>query len=75
LANVNGPAPTAVNEGEIAVASNEELPAARISGEQLLALCNAMPNVEKRREAGDRDALIDQLYRGSILGRSRSTRS
>ncbi len=31
-------APSAVNEGEIAVASNEELHAARISGKRLLAL-------------------------------------
>jgi hypothetical protein len=35
-------APTAVNEGEIAVASNEELHAARISGKQLLTLWNAV---------------------------------
>ena len=34
--------PTAVNEGEIAVASNEELHAARLSGKQLLALWNAL---------------------------------
>jgi hypothetical protein len=34
--------PTAVNEGEIAVASNAELHAARISGKQLLALWNAL---------------------------------
>lgn len=58
---MNWPAPTAVNKGEIAVASNEELQAARISGNQPLALWNALSNVEKRREAGDRDALIDQL--------------
>jgi hypothetical protein len=43
---VNWPAPTVVNEGEIAVASNEELHAARISGKQLLALWTALPNVE-----------------------------
>ena len=48
-------APTAVNEGEIAVASNEELRAARISGKQLRALWNALPGVEKRRKVGDRD--------------------
>ena len=54
--------PTAVNEGEIVVASNEELHATRISGKQLLALWNALPGVEKRRKVGDRDALIDQLW-------------
>jgi hypothetical protein len=55
-------APAAVNEGEIAVASNEELHAAPLSGKQLLALWNALPGVEKRRKVGDRKALIDQLW-------------
>ena len=54
--------PTAVNEGEIVVASNEELHAARISGKQLLALWNALPDIEKRRKVGDRKVLIDQLW-------------
>jgi hypothetical protein len=54
--------PTAVNEGEIAIASNEELLAARLSGKRLLALWNALPGVEKRRNLGDREALIDQLW-------------
>ena len=38
--------PTTVNEGEIVVASNEELHAARLSGKRLLALWNALPDVE-----------------------------
>jgi len=54
-------APATVNEGEIAVASNEELRAAPLSGKRLLALWNALPGVEKRRKVGDREALIDQL--------------
>src|SRR5260221_11440375 len=54
--------PATVNEGEIVVASSEELHAARISGKQLLALWNALPGVEKQRKVGDRDALIDQLW-------------
>src|SRR5215831_13875714 len=54
--------PTSVNEGEIAVASNEELHAVRLSGKRLLALWNALPGVEKRRKVGDREALIDQLW-------------
>ena len=54
--------PAAVNEGEIVVASNEELHAARLSGKRLLALWNALPDIEKRRKLGDRDALIDQLW-------------
>jgi hypothetical protein len=55
-------APATVNEGEIAVASKEELHAARLSGKRLLALWNALPAVEKRRKVGDRAALIDQLW-------------
>jgi hypothetical protein len=55
--------PTAkVNEGEIAVASNEELHAAPLSAKRLLALWNALPGVEKRKKVGDRDVLIDQLW-------------
>ena len=55
-------APAALNEGEIVVASNEELHAAPLSGKRLLALWNALPGVEKRRKVGDRAALIDQLW-------------
>ena len=51
-----------VNEGEIAVASNEELLAAPLSGKRLLALWNALPVVEKRRKISDRRALIDELW-------------
>ena len=54
--------PAARGEGEIIVASNAELHAARLSGKRLLALWNALPDVEKRRKVGDRDALIDQLW-------------
>src|ERR1700751_1408471 len=54
--------PAAVNDGEFAVASNEELRAAPLSAKRLLALWNALPGVEKRRKVGDRDALIDQLW-------------
>ena len=55
-------APGTVNEGEIAVASKEELHTAPVSGKRLLALWNALPGVEKRRRVGDREALIDQLW-------------
>jgi hypothetical protein len=54
--------PATVNEGEIAVASKEELHAARLSGKRLLGLWNALPGVENRRKVGDREALIDQLW-------------
>ena len=55
-------APATLNEGELVVASNEELHAAPLSGKRLLALWNALPSVEKRRKVGDRSALIDQLW-------------
>jgi hypothetical protein len=54
--------PAAVNEGEIVVASNEELHAAQLSSKRLLALWNALPEVEKRKKVGDREASIDQLW-------------
>ena len=54
--------PAALDEGEIAVASNEELHAAPLSGKRLLALWNALPGVEKRKKVGDCAALIDQLW-------------
>ena len=54
--------PAAMTEGEIAVASKEELQAAPLAGKRLLALWNALPRVEKRRKVGDRAALIDQLW-------------
>ena len=55
-------APASINEGEIAVASKEELHAARLSGKRLLALWNALPGVEKRKKVGDRQGLLDQLW-------------
>ena len=55
-------APAIVNDGEVAVASKEELHAAPLSSKRLLALWNALPGVEKRRKVGDRAALIDQLW-------------
>src|SRR5439155_7693557 len=55
-------APATVSEGEIAVASKEEMHAAPLSGKRLLALWNALPGVEKRKKDGDREALIDQLW-------------
>ena len=54
--------PAAVNEGEVVVASNEELHAARLSGKRLLALWNALPEVEKRKKVGDRDAMVNELW-------------
>ena len=43
-------APATVNDGEIAVASKEELHTAPLSGKRLLALWNALPGVEKRKK-------------------------
>src|SRR5215831_8686006 len=55
-------APATVDDGEIAVASKQELHTAPISGKRLLILWNAVPGVEKRRRVGDREALIDELW-------------
>src|SRR6202030_4138857 len=48
-------APRAVNDGEIVIASNEERHAAPLSAKRLLALWNALPDVEKRKKVGDRE--------------------
>jgi hypothetical protein len=42
----------AVNKGEIAVSSREELHAARLSGARLRALWNALPGVPKQTKVG-----------------------
>src|ERR1700756_2679634 len=63
-------APAAVNDGEIAVASNEELHAAPLSAKRLLALWNALPGVEKRKKVGDREPLIDKLWSTSEPSRA-----
>jgi hypothetical protein len=55
-------APAAMTEGEIAVASKEELHDAPLSGKRLLALWNALPGVEKRKKVGDRLAVVDELW-------------
>jgi len=54
--------PATVNKDEIAVASREELHAARLSGKRLLALWNALPGVEKQTKVGNRNTLIDRLW-------------
>jgi Protein of unknown function (DUF3489) len=54
--------PAKVGDGEIVVASKEELQAAPLSGKRLLTLWNALPGVDKRRKVGDRAALIEQLW-------------
>jgi hypothetical protein len=55
-------APATITEGEVVVASKEELHTAPLSGKRLLALWNALPGVDKRRKVGYRGALIDQLW-------------
>src|SRR5215813_979160 len=59
--------PATVNKGEIAVASREELRAARLSGSRLLALWNALPGVEKQTKVGDRNILIDRLWQDAVI--------
>ena len=54
--------PATIDKGEIAVASREELHAARLSAKRLLALWNALPGVEKQTKVEDRSTLIDRLW-------------
>ena len=54
--------PPAVNEGEIVVASQQELHAAALTGKRLLSLWNSLSGLEKRRKVGNRDVLIDELW-------------
>jgi hypothetical protein len=63
--------PATANDGEVAVASKEELHAAPLSGKRLLGLWNALPGVEKRRKVGDRKALIISCGRRSKICRTR----
>ena len=54
--------PANIEKDETAVASKDELHAARLSGKCLLALWNALPGVEKQTKVGDRNTLIDRLW-------------
>jgi Protein of unknown function (DUF3489) len=54
--------PVELATGEFAIASLDELRAARFSGKRLLALWNSLPDVEKLTEIADRHALIEQLW-------------
>ena len=65
-------APASVTDGEIAVASNAELHGAPLSGKRLLALWNALPDVEKRKKVGDRGALSISCGRPSRPCRTRN---
>jgi hypothetical protein len=54
--------PVEPQENEIAVASIEELHAARLSGKRLLALWNGLPGAERLTKIGDRAALTGRLW-------------
>ena len=54
--------PATVSDGEIVVASKEELHAVPLNGKRLLALWNALPGVEQRKRIGNREVLIEQLW-------------
>jgi Protein of unknown function (DUF3489) len=59
---VSREAPVEPGENEIAVASLDELRAARLSGVRLLALWNGLPSVDRLSRVGNRDALVDRLW-------------
>jgi hypothetical protein len=54
--------PLSLSNGEIAVASLEELRAARLTGKRLFALWNGLPGPEKLYRVGDRERLLDRLW-------------
>ena len=54
--------PAGVSEGNIVVASLEELHAARLTGKQLLALWNGLPGAERLTKVGDREVLTERLW-------------
>jgi hypothetical protein len=54
--------PLEPREDQIAVASLDELLAARLTGKQLLSLWNGLPGAEKRTRVGDREALVANLW-------------
>jgi hypothetical protein len=53
--------PSKLSKGEIAVASVEELRAARLTGKRLVALWNGLPGPETLTKIGDRQRLLDRL--------------
>ena len=70
-------APATVNDGEVAVASKEELHAAPLGGKRLLALWNALPGVGETAESWrlrgtDRSAVVGDrglTGAGAAIGR------
>lgn len=54
--------PLQPRKDEIAVASLDELLAARLTGKQLLSSWNGLPDAERRTRVGDREALVDHLW-------------
>jgi hypothetical protein len=54
--------PAELSNGEIAIASLEELRAARLTGKRLLALCNGLPGPERLSKVGDRERLLERLW-------------
>jgi hypothetical protein len=54
--------PAELSNGEIVVASLEELRAARLSGKRLLALCNGLPGPDRLSKVGDRERLLERLW-------------
>jgi hypothetical protein len=54
--------PAELSNGDIAVASLEELRAARLTGKRLLALCNGLPGPERLSKVGDRERLLERLW-------------
>jgi len=54
--------PTEPGDGEVLVASLDELRAARLSGKRLLTLWNGLPGAGRLSKIGDRAAFFDRLW-------------
>jgi hypothetical protein len=66
--------PATVDKGEIAVASREEMHAARLSGKRLLALWNALPGVEKQRNCGSSNPMCRRQSSARSISEARRPR-
>jgi len=54
--------PAQFRDGEIAIASLDELRTARLSGKRLLALWNGLPGADRLTKVGDRGVPLDRLW-------------
>lgn len=59
---VSAEEPSELGEGELAVASLEELKAAGLASKRLLSLWNGVPGAERLTKIGNREAFLSRLW-------------